>query len=109
MSRPPAPWNWQTSHRRPRAGTANPATKGKRCSLACGHGCPKSTTAPSAWAVADVDADVIAAAFAGRADVDVVTDPSLSTGEARLEGAWAQAQLTRAARWNEVAEALDGV
>lgn len=63
---------------------------------------------PVQLTVSESDADVVTAMLTGRSDVDVVADRSLQQGEARLTGAWAHAELTRAARWLEVEEAIDG-
>jgi flagellar biosynthesis/type III secretory pathway protein FliH len=74
---------------------------------------------PVELAVSDVDAEVMATAVSaiaggidrsGAADgggVTVVVDPTLVAGEARLTGAWSLAELSRAARWDEVRQVLD--
>ncbi len=43
----------------------------------------------------------------GVLDADVVDDPALSLGEARVRGTWGRADLTRAAAWELVGEALE--
>lgn len=68
---------------------------------------------PLELTVSEVDAEVVSSAVATMTDVTdagpvtVVVDPRLGGGEARLSGPWSFAELTRAARWDEVQEALD--
>lgn len=54
------------------------------------------------------DAAVVAGALAGQDGVEVLPDPQLAVGEARLTGAWSAAELLRAARWEQVHAALAG-
>ena len=62
---------------------------------------------PVEIAVSPADAGTIAAALAGRGDVEVRVESALGQGEARLSGRWAHAELTRSARWADALEALD--
>jgi flagellar biosynthesis/type III secretory pathway protein FliH len=53
------------------------------------------------------DIEVIAAGLRG-VDVEVLPDPALQPGEARVAGPWARAELTHAAAWDAIREVLDG-
>lgn len=64
---------------------------------------------PLQLAVSAADADVVAAAVADRDDISIVVADGLGQGEARLVGRWARAELTRAARWDEVRRVLHEV
>lgn len=63
--------------------------------------------APTVLVHAD-DRDLVAAALADL-PVAVKGDPSLQRGDARVRGGWAEVDLTRAAAWTAVREALDDV
>jgi flagellar biosynthesis/type III secretory pathway protein FliH len=53
------------------------------------------------------DIEVIAAGLAA-VEVQVLPDPALQPGEARVAGPWAHAELTHAAAWAAIREVLDG-
>lgn len=57
--------------------------------------------------VAAQDHTMFEAAFTARPDVNVVTDPTLSSGEARLRGRWSDTDLTRSGIRLALEEALD--
>lgn len=61
---------------------------------------------PVQLAVSAADADVVAAAVGDRDDITVTVADGFHQGEARLTGRWSRAELTRAARWDEVCAVL---
>lgn len=52
------------------------------------------------------DAAFLVSGLGSRPGVLVVPDPALAPGDARIRGPWARADVTRAARWAAVGEAL---
>lgn len=54
------------------------------------------------------DHDLVVGALADL-PVTVQPDPSLQPGDARVRGGWAEVDLTRAAAWSAIMEALDGI
>ena len=59
-----------------------------------------------AIAVSPADVTSIAAGLTDVVGLNVVEDPSLPPGEARIVGRWASVELTRAAGWAAVADIL---
>lgn len=53
------------------------------------------------------DQPLVASALVDR-DVTVVGDPGLQPGDARVQGGWAEVDMTRRTAWAAVREALDG-
>lgn len=53
-------------------------------------------------------ADELDRAMAASDDVEVVADPAMSVGEARLVGPWSSAEVTWEAAWDAVRRALRG-
>jgi len=61
---------------------------------------------PLTIVVHPVDEELLARALEGRSGLAVRADGRLTPGEARLEGGWSHADLTREAAWAAVREAL---
>lgn len=64
--------------------------------------------APLTVRVHPTDAELVTAAVARAGEVAVTADPALPAGEAVVEGAWARADLTRAAAWDAIRDLLEG-
>ena len=62
--------------------------------------------APLVVAVHSRDLQLLVDGLAGRPGVSVIEDATLESGEARVRGPWAVAELTRDALWSSVGEAL---
>lgn len=58
--------------------------------------------------VSPVDQGEVQAGYAAAPTITLAVDPSLSAGEARIEGVWARADLTLPTAWKLIEESLHG-